>query len=122
MRSSGSSFHELIIIDSNFKEHVQRFFNIGLLVFTHFLRGNAAARSPLSAATARALDPFDSRVTVGAATYAVASSMDNTIVDEAARFTSKAKAGDFLRQTVSQDPALREALHVVPASELQVVA
>jgi hypothetical protein len=115
-------FHELIIIDSNFKEHVQRFFNIGLLAFTHFLRGNAAARSPLSAATALALDPFDSRITVGAATYAVASSMDNSIVDEAARFTSKAKADDYLRQAVSRDPALQDAIHVVPATELQVVA
>ncbi|HEY5727495.1 MAG TPA: DUF6603 domain-containing protein, partial [Acidimicrobiia bacterium] len=115
-------FHELIIIDSNFKEHVQRFFNIGLLAFTHFLRGNAAARSPLSAATALTLDPFDSRITVGAATYAVASSMDNTIVDEAARFTSKAKADDFVRQAVSRDPALVDAIHVVPASELQVMA
>ncbi len=50
--------HELIIIDSGFKEHLARFFSIGIALFTHFLRGNATARSPLSQERAQATRPI----------------------------------------------------------------
>lgn len=112
--------HELIITDSNYKEHIVRFFNIGLTHFTDFLRMNVAARSPLSAATACTLDPFDARITVNAGTYVIADARTNSLADEAAAFTSKARAEDHLRQAAIQDPQVRDTMHVIPASELQV--
>jgi hypothetical protein len=112
--------HELIVIDSNFKEHLARFFSVALAIFTHFLRGNATARSPLSRERAQALDPFNSRISVGAATYVVANARDNSPVSDGAVFTSKAKADDFLRAEVQRDPALRDSIHVLRASEVQL--
>jgi hypothetical protein len=112
--------HELIIIDSNFKEHLARFFGVTLALFTHFLRGNATARSPLSQERAQTLDPFGSRISVGAATYVVANARDNTPVGDQAVFTSKAKADDFVRAEVQRDPALRDSIHVLRTTEAQV--
>ncbi len=39
--------------------------------------------------------------------------------DEAV-FTSKAKADDFLRAEIRRDPTLRDGIHVLRATELQV--
>jgi len=112
--------HELIIIDSGFKEHLARYFSIGVALFTHFLRGNATARSPLSQERVKTLDPFGSRITAGPATYVVANARDNSPVSDGAVFTSKAKADDFVRAEIRRDPALRGGIHVLRASELQV--
>ncbi len=112
--------HELIVIDSNFKRHLARFFHVGAEFFSHLLRGSATARSHLSQERAQALDPFASRISVGSATYVVANARDNSPVRPDAVFTSKAKADDFVRAEIRRDPALRDTIHVLRASELQV--
>src|SRR5262249_49431738 len=64
--------YEEIIIDSNFRRFLNRF-RIVLGALTHlFLAGNAAARSPLSAAVKAKLQPFDEKITVSASNYTVA--------------------------------------------------
>ncbi|WP_127507593.1 DUF6603 domain-containing protein [Actinoplanes solisilvae] len=111
--------HELVVIDSNFKEHLARFFHVGLEFFTHLLRGNSTARSVQSRATARALDPFASRITVGAGTYVVADLRDNSPLSADAVFTSKARADDFRRAEITRDPALSDRIHVLRGTEVR---
>jgi hypothetical protein len=54
--------HELHIIDSNYKQHVRRFFNVTKDWFTALLGSNSTARSALSQATARETKPFDDKI------------------------------------------------------------
>jgi hypothetical protein len=115
-------FHELVIIDSNYKEHLVKFFAVAVGLFVHFLRGNSAARSRYSAASKRAKVPFDDKVVTMTAGFVVASSADNTVGAAAERFTSQAKAQDHLAAEIRRNPTARDAFHVIPAAEARLAA
>jgi hypothetical protein len=108
--------HELITIDNNYKEHVRRFFNVGLEWFGRLLGSNATARSPLSRATKAAVVPFDDKVRAGAPGFVVADLTDNSMYGEASTFTSHAQAKDAL-DLLNADPALAGKYHVIPTAE-----
>lgn len=114
--------YETEIIDTNFKRFVQRFVGVVTRLFDHLLYGNAAAKSSLSARTQKQRLPIDLAVEVQAPTYVVASMADNSAVDGAAGFTSRAKAEDYMRAQVQGDPALAEELHVIPITESRQAA
>jgi len=114
--------YDELIIDNNFKGHLTRFVGFALNLFTHFLAGNAASRSSLSASAKKQKAPVDQRIRVKEAAYVVASTVDNTAHGEAAMFTSHAAAQDFLRAEAARSPALADALHVIPAAEMQEAA
>lgn len=114
--------HELIIIDNNFKEHIQRFFNVGLLWFTQLLSSNATARSPLSKANRAAKVPFESKIVATEPGYVIANAADNTAWGGTATFSSQAKAQDALAAQIRSDPHNADALHVIPAAELREAA
>ncbi len=114
--------YEEIIIDSNFKGHLKRFVGFALELFVHFLAGNAASRSSLSASVKLQKAPVDQKITVNEATYVVASNIDNTAHGAGAAFTSHAAAVDFLRAETARSATLAGSLHVIPATELQVAA
>ncbi len=115
-------FHELIIIDSNYKEHLVKFFAVALDLFVQLLKGNSAARSSYSAASKRAKVPFDDKVVAMPTGFVVAAAADNTIGATETRFTSQAKAQDFLATQIKQNPAARETLHVIPEAEARLAA
>ena len=53
--------------------------------------------------------------------YAVALAADNTLAhSEAAAFTSRAAASDYIERTVASDPARAGTLHVLPSFEVAV--
>jgi hypothetical protein len=114
--------YEEIIIDSNFKGHLKRYVGFALNLFAHFLAGNAASRSTLSAMAKKQKAPVDQKIKVMEALYVVASNVDNTAHGEAAMFTSHAAAQDFLRAEAAQSPALATTLHVIPVTEMQEAA
>src|SRR5262249_53151689 len=70
--------HELITIDNNYKEHLQRFFNVGKLWFMRLLGSNATARSALSKATKAAKVPFADGVKAEAPGFVVADASTNS--------------------------------------------
>ena len=110
--------YELIVLDSNAKRFVNRFFQLTARLFEFFLRGSSAARSAVSQASAAKLQPFPDHVTVGAETYAVAFQRDNTpATAEAASFMSEAAAREWMRGKIATDPALDGELHVIPSFE-----
>jgi hypothetical protein len=109
--------YELIVIDTNYKRFLRRFFNFfsGVL-FNHFLKGNAVAKSSLSYKTSKQMQPFDEKVQVVQGAYAVASVMNNKAV---ATFASEAQAREYMQQ---QNAGLQETLHVIPQHELNTAA
>jgi len=110
--------HELITIDSNYKEHVRRFFDVGLSWFTRLLGSNAIARSAYSRATKAATVPFAAKVTATAPGFVVAYAVDNAVWGEGV-FTSHAQAEDALAQ-LTADPATAGRFHVIPAAEAAI--
>jgi hypothetical protein len=114
--------YEENIIDNNFKGHLRRFVGFSLTLFTHFLQGNAASRSRLSALSKSQKAPVEQKIKVNDALYVVASSVDNTPHGEAAKFTTHAEAQDFLRAERARAPSQADALHVIPAAEARDAA
>jgi hypothetical protein len=110
--------YEMIVIDSKYKRKVFNFFAFAGTLFNHFLRGNAAAKSPLSQATQKLFVPFDEKVKVQQEGYVVATNFDNKPFNASKMFfDSEATAHDFMRAQTFTNPDLGEVLHVIPAHE-----
>ena len=109
--------HELITIDNNYKEHLQRFFNVGKLWFMGLLSSNATARSVLSQATKAAKVPFADHVKADAPGFVIAGMSDNSAWGGTPTYSSHAKAKDALAAQVKSDPAAAGKYHVIPAAE-----
>ena len=109
--------HELVTIDNNYKEHLQRFFNVGKLWFMRLLGSNATARSALSKATQAAKVPFVDRVKADAPGFVIADASTNSAWGGAPTFASHAKAKDALADQIKSDPAKAARYHVIPAAE-----
>ena len=107
--------HELITIDSNYKEHLRKFFNVGISWFTRLLGSNAIARSAYSQATKATTVPFEAKVAATTPGFVVAYASDNSTWGGGV-FTSHAQATDALA-ALSADPAMTGAFHVIPAAE-----
>ena len=110
--------HELITIDNNYKEHLQRFFNVGKLWFMQLLGSNATARSPLSKAAKTAKAPFADHVKADPPGFVIADMSDNSAYGGTPTYTSHAKAKDALDQ-INADPATAGKYHVIPAAEVK---
>lgn len=114
--------YEEIIIDSNFKEHLKRFVVFAADLFAHFLKGNAASKSLLSATYKSQKAPIDQKIAIEGLTYVVASNTDNSAFNADAQFASHAKANDFMQQQIDKDLNLAQTLHVIPATEMSEAA
>jgi hypothetical protein len=109
--------YEMIVIDK-YKGALIQFFLYSGALFTHFLRGNAAARSPLSQATQKKFVPFDEKVKVQQEGFVVATNFDNKPFNPSKMFfDSEAAAYDFMHSQAAVNPELGAALHVIPAHE-----
>jgi hypothetical protein len=110
--------YEEIILDSNFKRFRRRFFGFAGGLFAFFMRGGAVAKSGLSQASKKKLDPFVEKVEVAAETYTVALQASNKAWTAAATsFHSEAAAREFLNAETAKDPNLADTLHVIPSYE-----
>jgi hypothetical protein len=110
--------YEEIILDSNFKRFRRRFRRFAGGLFAFFMRGGAIAKSELSHASKKKLDPFAEKVEVQSETYTVAFQANNKAWSaEAASFHSEAAAREFLRSEMAKDPNLGDTLHVIPSYE-----
>lgn len=123
--------YETIIIDTAFRRHVRSFFNffvsgyavLNEFFFTHFLNGNAAAKSVHSQHYKKRMQPFDDVIEVQPNLYSVVSTTDNQPVEATATaFTSQAQAQEHLNRQIAAGTATASSLHVVPNSELNLAA
>lgn len=108
--------HELIVLDTNFRRFTAKFVNFIGVLFSFFLRGNAAARSKLSRQTLLHTQPFLLKIEARSPEFVVAATRDNTAV-AGGRFASEAAAHDFMNRRVASDPSSRDSLHVIPVEE-----
>ncbi len=110
--------YEMIVFDSKYKKQLNRFFTFSGTLFMHFLRGNSAAKSPLSQATKKLFVPFGDKVTVQQESYVVATNFDNKPFNPAkAFFDSEAEAYDFMHTQTNANPEITGTLHVIPSHE-----
>ena len=111
--------YEEIILDSNYKRFQRRFGSFFGSLFEFFLKGSAVARCERSAATKKKLVPFDDKIEIVGETYAVAMQSNNKAFSaEAATFHSEASAREYMNTRIGSDPALADALHVIPGTEM----
>ncbi|HEX4949098.1 MAG TPA: DUF6603 domain-containing protein [Blastocatellia bacterium] len=111
--------YEEIIIDSNYKRFVRRFFGFFGTLFTHFLRGNAVSKSVLSQQQKQLRQPFDEKITVNPEMYVVAYQANNKAFSTGAvSFQSEASARAFLQSQVAVNPSLHDSLHVIAGYEI----
>jgi hypothetical protein len=114
--------YELIIIDNNFKRFVKKFISFfSSLLFTHFLRNNAVARSVVSASSKKKLNPFTEKIKMGQDGFAVASTTDNKTFATNS-FASEAMAREYMNEQIANNPNLKESLHVIPQHEINTAA
>lgn len=123
--------YETIIIDNNFKKHIRSFYlflkagYLGLnnFLFDLFKPGNAATQSVLSNRHKKQMQPFDEKIAIQPNGYSVAFNTDNKpFAKEAITFTSHAKAAEYMEEQVLKDPNLGGNLHVIPNTEINLVA
>lgn len=115
--------YELIVIDTNYKRFIRKFFNfISGVLFLHFLKGNAVARSGLSYQRRKQYHPFRDKIKVMQTGYTVANQSDNRAFTTGTTFSSEAKAREYMQQQVALNPNLKEALHVIPQHETNPAA
>lgn len=112
--------YDLHIVDTKLHPpELQRFLLYPGALFEHWLGGSSVALSALSQAQEKLTKPFAEGVAVGPETFAVVSLADNTLVHaEAAAFTSKAAASDYLSTAVAAEPALAGSLQVLASFEV----
>lgn len=110
--------YEEIVIDNAFRRRRRRFQPMAGLLFDHFLAGNSIARSDLSFANQRKLDPFAEKVVAGGASYVVASQADNRQAAGTATFASESAAMDHLSTLAAADSNAHVSLHVIPEFEM----
>ncbi len=115
--------YEVIIIDTNYKRFVRKFYAWFGSLFALFLNGNAVSQSVLSHKQQKKLKPFADKVEVGNTLYTVAFNSDNSAFnDDAMAFTSQAKAEDFMKQQIATEANLMKQLHVIPQVEMRRAA
>jgi hypothetical protein len=106
---------EVTTIDTAYRRFVLRFQLIGVALFTHLLKGAAISKNPYSKARRDELQPFEDRIEVGAAGWAVVDRRDNTAAaPESASFATEHEAQEWLGSVAAGDTGL----HVLPVYEM----
>jgi hypothetical protein len=114
--------YEQVTIDTNYNRLVQRFEAYLGTLFSHFLSGNAAAKSQLSAKAKKQLQPFADGIAARNERFGVATRSDNRIATGTVLFDSEQDAREYLDGALANDPALAGTLHVLPEFELSQAA
>jgi hypothetical protein len=111
--------YETIIIDSNFKRFVIKFFAFVGTLFNHFLVGAAVKQSKLSMAYKKSLVPFDleERIQVGELEYIAAGIANNKSIAKGVSFANEAMARDYMMSHIANNPNDAGEVHVIPAFE-----
>lgn len=111
--------YELATIDTLYRRFVQRFHVLSIRIFNHLIKGSAVAKSALSKRRRKQLRPFDDRIVVADAAFAVVNADTNTLAETApASFASRAAAEEWLAGVAAGDPARAGTLQVIPSHEM----
>ena len=114
--------YETIMIDTAFERFSAGVVKILDALFTHFRRGAAVSRSPLSKANEKLMQPFDARIAIAEDAYVVARTVDNVPYGNVQVFGSYAEAASELSRLRSADARIAGDVHVIPVAEAQLAA
>ncbi|CAE6794411.1 DUF6603 domain-containing protein [Nitrospira defluvii] len=114
--------YEQIILDTNFKRFQKRFVTFSGSLFHHFLGGNAASRSSLSARLKNQMQPFQETIKTRSERFGVANTTNNTMVAGTGVFGSYHEAKEYMEQAIAKNPGLANTMHVLPDFEIRRVA
>ena len=111
--------YELITIDEGYKRAQEKCYKSLELLFTIFLRNNAAARSVRSQKRKKMAQPFKSKINVTGGNFTVANVMDNQPYNfDSQGFETQWEAEAF----ISGHPETAGQLHVIPTNEANFMA
>jgi hypothetical protein len=111
--------YDLTIVDTKLRRITRRFFVFMGSLFNHFLTGSSVAHSPLSAYRRDQKQPFADKVLLSPESFAVVVAATNSVYHpEAAAFTSRAAAQDYMTRAVASDSSLEGNLQVIPQFEV----
>ena len=113
--------YEQVVIDNFFRRAVLQFYTLATGIFGFFLQSNAAASSSLSLKVETQMKPFDATISVAATGYVVANIADNTSVAPTS-FASRARAQEFIDQSVAADASMAGKVHVIRPHEMAEAA
>jgi hypothetical protein len=108
--------YEMVVIDTA-GSLWKKFFAFPATLFGFLLKGGSVAGCELSLQQELLKKPWEEKLVVLDAGYTVAFQADNSPM-QGASFASEASARDFMNAQLAADPALAEALHVIPTYEL----
>lgn len=115
--------YETKIVDTNFKQHLIKFFAFVSTLFKHFLVGSAVTKSELSYNYKNQKNLFNDKIKVKPESYSIAFNENNKrYSDETTSFSSYAAANAFMQAEIEKNPNLEESLHVIPNFELSDIA
>ena len=120
--SQRTARYEENVIDTFYTSVLRRFGLAVIGIFNHALRDNAAAKCALAKERAVKLDPFDSRVVVQSAGFAVTTIADNKKASGTVVFLTEAAAQAHVKAQAKANPAFASTLQVVPAHEMRSAA
>jgi adenine-specific DNA methylase len=87
------------------------------------MKNNAVSKSSLSYKTKKQYVPFDESIKVTPTGYSVAFTENNKAFEnETVSFQSEALAMEFMQNTLSGNPNMADAIHVIPSNELNSAA
>lgn len=113
--------YETIVIDTAFQRFSAGVIRVLDVLFSHFRKGAAVSRSPVSLAAEKRLQPFTTLIAIDEDAFTLAQQIDNTPF-EGATFGSHAEAAAHLEALVRANPLLADAVHVIPAAEARRAA
>jgi hypothetical protein len=110
--------YEEIVVDSNHKRFARSHGATTGPLFDFFARHGASARTELSHSTRIARQPFAVAYRVTGETFTVAFTATNqAVAEDATAFSSESSAREYLARKAADDPALADAMHVIPSIE-----
>lgn len=111
--------YEVKMIDGDDKYKAMKWFGAIGSLFVHWLNGSAVAMSSLSHKKRKDRVPHkrDERMKWKQPGFVVASVASNQSFSETSTFASEAQARDFMKETITKNPALAEEIHVIPTFE-----
>lgn len=117
--------YETIIIDSNYKRHQNKFYNLfaSLGIFNNFLhahwiKGAVVTKSPLAQKQTEYLKPLDVAISINDIRYAIVNADDLTMVQNTPIFNSRFLAEQSLNTITGHSSSLNASYIIIPSSEI----
>ena len=109
--------YETIIIDSNFKRFVIKYFVLVGSLFYHFFAGSSVTKNVFSMSYKKQRKPYKESVDTLPDAFVLVNTHNNSAFDGNSVFSSEAMAKEYMKEQLTANPHLNEQLQVIPEFE-----